>query len=117
MKSEIIAICKSDQGELLKVGYDEIDLRAIEPYFSRMDGATARAYLAQVFYWGRRKRTSLIKIIIAVEESWEKVWRHGTPDRLGDPDDVAAGGIGMANISAFLAIYPRIGLPVPKFPF
>ena len=111
------SISESDRDSLLSVGYSEAELQRIEPYFARMDGATPRAYLARVFYWGKRRRADLNHVIAAVEKSWQLVWKNGTPGRLGDPDDVAPGGVGMANIAGFLSIYPRIGLPIPKFPF
>jgi hypothetical protein len=105
-------ICASEREALTKVGYDEIDLRAIEPYFSRMSDGTPRVYLARIFYWGRLRKMDLIKIMIEVDRAWEETWKHGSPDRLGDPDDV--GGPSMENTSAFFQIYKHLDLPWPK---
>jgi hypothetical protein len=106
-------ICVEDLAELSRVGYSPAELAEMELIFAPLS-TTARLYLARLFIRAKIGNKPFDQVMQAVRQMWKDVWRHGTPDRLADPDDVAPPNVGMRNTCAFYEVYKIIGLPSPK---
>ena len=109
-------VCESDMEELLRLGYEPGELADIELLLKPLC-RTARLYLARIFVRARICKKMHFDVMEACCWVWEDVWKHGTADRLGDPDDTAPPDVGMRNTLAFFEVYRRLGLATPKFLF
>ncbi len=109
-------ICSDDLEELRRVGLTESELAELLLFMTPLCG-TARIYLARIFLRALFRKKSFAEIMLVCQSLWKEDWQHGTPDRLGDPDDVAPGGVGMRNTCAFYDAYRQLGFPLPKFLF
>ncbi len=109
-------ICDGDREDLLRLGYQPAEITDVE-LLSRPLCRTARWYLARIFVRARIFKKQHGEVVAACSEVWENTWKHGTADRLGDPDDTAPPDVGMRNTLGFYAIYTSLGLPTPKFLF
>lgn len=107
-----------DKETLLRLGCTNLDLWVLSQFaqgFSR----TGRLYLARIFVNAllHKKKKSFAEVLVVCQTLFEEVWQYGTPDRIADPDDIAAPDVGMRNACAFMEAYKRLGLPSPKFLF
>ena len=100
----------------MRVGFVELELEALENFMKPLC-LTARLYLARIFVRAKVRKKSFREIMAVCRALWEEDWRHGTSDRLSDPDDVTPGGVGMRNTCAFYDAYRQLGMPFPKFLF
>lgn len=104
-------IPKEELEGLRRQGHCEIQIEVITE-FIRPLCKTARIYSLRVFERAKATRKDFIEVYTPMLREWENTWRYGTPDRLGDPDDVDPNGIGMKNACAFFAVYKELGITV-----
>ncbi len=106
-------ICQEDREEFQRLGFTPEEISRVEEFFVPFC-ITARTYLARVFVRARVKRKDFGQTLLVCQDYWNKVWRHGTPERIGDTDDVAKDSVGIRNTMAFFQVYESLGLPRPK---
>ena len=94
--------------DLQKAGYKDDEIWQIEIFLTSMCPAS-HEYVTKIFTRAK-KRQSFSVIMSACENTWEAVWQHGTPERIGDVDDP-----NMAkNWIAFEGVYKILGMECPK---
>jgi hypothetical protein len=100
---------------MLRVGYSTDHLHQIENFLQPFC-LTARLYLARIFVRGRISKKSFEEIRSALNLVKDEVWKNGTPDRIGDPDDTA-GNKGWVNVNGYVRAYHMLDMKLPKFLF
>jgi len=114
--NEPSVICPEDREELLRVGYTELELEKLSA-FAHPFCKTGRLYLARIFVRGKLYKKPFSLTLKVCSALFALVWKHGSPDRIGDPDDVAPPNVGIMNTCAFYNAYKLLGMPSPKFLF
>jgi len=95
-------MCRSD---LDHAGYSEPQIKLIDDFLTLLC-EPAHGYVVNIFVRCRNK--AFEEIMLACRVAWYLVWKYGTPERLGDVDDVAK------NWMAFTGIYEALGMGCPK---
>lgn len=108
--------------DLQKAGYTDGEIKLIDEFLKKMS-RVADEYVVKIFT-RCRKKAPFIEILATCRSAFDNVWKYGTPDRIGDPDDVAPIGVpdsrrpvysrGMTNIKAYCIIYEILGMGCPK---
>ncbi len=109
-------ISQDDLEELARIKYTDGELACMESFLSDFC-KTARLYLTRIFVRGKISGKTFSEILDVCSTLNETVWKNGTEERIGDPDDVAPPNVGMNNTAAFYKAYEMLGLRSPKFLF
>jgi len=94
--------------DLEKAGYVEDEIRRVDSFLSYMCVAS-HEYVVKVFTRAK-KRQPFQGIMRVCEDTFNRVWRHGTSDRIGDVDDINY----PKNWIAFQNIYLVLGMGCPN---
>lgn len=113
---------ESYREDLKRLGYQADEIKQIEKFLALMC-EPAHGYVINIFVRCRREK-AFSMIMLACRFAWSAVWKNGTPDRLGDVDDVTSIGEpdsrhpvaswGAKNWKAFTGVYEALGLGCPK---
>lgn len=98
--------------DLERAKYKPEQIEEINKFLYKMCPAS-HEYVVKIFIRARQlKKFSVIfpAIMTVLNTQWVNVWMNGTPDRIGDVDDVAYS----ANWIAFENVYKELDMSCPK---